>query len=86
MGIWAALGGGWYQLAGKRKDRRRYLAQRQVEAHSVPEEKCVFRNDEEENKHKSTSGDNTGKKNRYFFPHRRDKNGCRCVYNQRMGK
>ena len=35
-------------LQGSCKDRRRYLAQRQVEAHSVPEEKCVFRNDEEE--------------------------------------
>lgn len=33
----------------------------------MPEEKCVFRNDEEENKHKSTSGITRGK-NRYFFP------------------
>lgn len=73
-------------LQGSCKDRRRYLAQRQVEAHSVPEEECVFRNDEEENKHKSMSGGITQEKNRYFFPQRRDGYHCRCVYNQRMGK
>ena len=84
MGIWAATGGGWYQLEEKLQGQKSLLSS---EAGGVPEEKRVLRNDEEEKKHKSISRGITGEKNRYFvFFQRRDGYHCRCLYNQRMGK
>ena len=74
-------------LKGSSKEGRVYLAQKQVEVHSVPEGKQGLQGGEEGHKHKSFSGGITRGKKRYFvFLRRRDGYHCRSVYNKRMGK